>query len=125
MGSTGSSHFSDYSNTKSSPTGSGSGGGGSSGTDRCRQALTTVLEEVAQCPFFAQSGTVPGPGSVLNIELRGRVFAIDANGVSVGALPTAFNYLVNCLNDGILYIGVVRRSTVAPVPTIEVDFTPQ
>jgi hypothetical protein len=126
MGSTGSSRFSDYSGTRAPQTGSGSGGGGgSSGVDRCRQAFTCVLEEVAQCPFFAQSGTVPAPGSVLSIELRGRVFAVDTNGVSVGALPTAFNYLMNCLNDGIHYVGLVRRSTATPVPTIEVDFTPQ
>lgn len=127
MGSTGSSRFSDYSGTKASQTssGSGSGGGGASGVDRCRQAFTCVLEEVAQCPFFAQSGTVPGPSAVLTIEFHGRVFAVDANGVCVGALPTAFNYLVNCLNDGIQYIGLVRRSTTSPVPTIEVDFTPQ
>jgi hypothetical protein len=125
MGSTGSSRFSDYSGTRAPQTGSGSGGGGASGVDRCRQAFTCVLEEVAQCPFFAQSGAVPTPGSILNIELRGRVFAVDINGVSVGALPTAFNYLTNCLNDGINYVGVVRRSTATPVPTIEVDFTPQ
>ena len=126
MGSTGSSRFSDYSNTRAAQTGSGSGGGGgSSGVDRCRLAFTCILEEVAQCPFFAQSGTVPSAGSILNIELRGRVFAVDANGMSVGALPTALNYLVNCLNDDISYVGIVRRSTATPVPTVEVDFTPQ
>lgn len=126
MGSTGSSRFSDYSDTRTTRTGSGAGGGGgSSGVDRCRQAITCVLEEVAQCSFFAQSGAVPPSGALLNIVLRGRVFAVDTNGVDVGALPTAFNYLTNCLNDGINYVGVVRRSTPTPVPTIEVDFTPQ
>jgi hypothetical protein len=126
MGSTGSSRFSDYSGTKVSQSGSGSGsGGGSSGIDRCRQAFTCVLEEVAQCAFFAQSCAVPPQGSVFTIELRGRLFAVDTGGVFVGALPTAFNYLANCLNDGINYVGVVRRSTATPFPTIEVDFTPQ
>lgn len=126
MGSTGSSHFSDYSGTKKTSSGTGAGGGGgSSGVDRCRLAFTCVLEEVAQCPFFGNAGAVPSPGSVLNIEMRGRVFAIDSNGVSVGALPTAFNYLVNCLADGNKYVGIVTRSTATPVPVVEVDFTPQ
>ena len=126
MGSTGSGNFSDYPGTKKvDGTGSGAGGGGSSGVDKCQQAFECTLEEVAQCTYHMQTQNVPAPRAVLTLMIRGRVFAVDANGLTVGALPTAFNYLAACLADGKNYIGVVKSSSISPVPTVAVDFTPR
>lgn len=127
MGSTGSGSFTDYSGAKNThPTGQGSGGGGgSSGVDKCQQAFSCVLQEVAQCDYYTRTRTVPAPGTELSISLDRRVFAVDSSGATVGALPTSFNYLAECLASGIRYVGVVKSSTSSPVPTIEADFVPQ
>lgn len=125
MGSSGSGSFTDYSNVKKIPSVGQGGGGGASGTDKCKQAFTCVLEEVAQCDYYVATSTVPAKDSVLSISLAGRVFAVDSSGATVGALPTSFNFLASCLASGINYIGIVKKSTLTPVPTIEADFVPQ
>src|SRR3569623_2125872 len=125
MGSTGSGRFTDYCGVKTTVTTSGSGGGvGSSGNDRCLQAFSCTLEEVAQCDYFMQTGSVPPVGSPLTLVLQRRLFAKAANGHKVGALPTSFNYLAACMASGVNYAGVVRASSNAPVPSVTVDFAP-
>lgn len=126
MGSTGSGRFSDYSEAKKVETAgkTGGGGGGASGGDKCQQAFSCLLEEVAQCDYYIQSTTIPVVGTELSLVIAGRVFAVDSNGRKVGALPTSFNYLAACLANGISYVGVVKSSTVAPVPTVAADFVP-
>lgn len=125
MGSTGSGHFSDYSGVKRGGASGQGAGGGASGVDKCQQAFSSVLEEVAQCDYYAHSQAVPARDSVLSIVLDGRIFAVDSNGTKVGALPTSFNYLATCLASGVRYVGVVKSSGVAPVPTVEADFVAQ
>lgn len=127
MGSTGSGSFSDYSGSKQPDNASKGAGasGGASGVDRCKQAFSCVLEEVAQCDYYTTHKAVPAPGTQLGIIVAGRVFAIDANGTKVGAFPTSFNYLAGCLVDGVTYIGIVKSSAIAPMPSIEGDFVPQ
>ncbi|SFI03008.1 hypothetical protein SAMN04515618_10891 [Collimonas sp. OK307] len=127
MGSTGSGRFSDYSGVKNTNTAGegGGGGGGASGVDKCLQAFSCVLEEVAQCDYYGQTMAVPAQGSELSISLAGRLFAVDSNGTKVGALPTSLNYLAACLASGVSYVGVVKFSASTPVPTVEADFVPQ
>lgn len=127
MGSTGSGRFTDYSGAKMTGTTSGSGGGGgggASGNDRCQQAFSCTLEEVAQCDYFVQTGAVPPTGSQLTLVLQGRLFAKADNDHKVGALPTSFNYLAACMESGVNYAGVVRVSSNARVPSVIVDFAP-
>lgn len=125
MGSTGSGRFTDYSGAKTTATTSGSGGGGgSSGHDRCQQAFSCTLEEVAQCDYFVQTGSVPPAGSTVILVLQRRLLAQAPNGYNVGALPTSFNYLAACMESGVNYAGVVRASSNAAVPSVTVDFTP-
>lgn len=122
MGSTGSGRFSDYSEQATSNSGEG---GGASGSDRCQQAFSCALEEVSQCDYFYQNGSLPAPQAPLTIVLDGRLFAQDVNGVKVGALPTKFNYLAACIKDGNSYIGVVKATRTSPHPSITADFVPQ
>lgn len=122
MGSSGSGRFSDYSGSPSSSNGSG-GSGGSSGTDQCAMAFSTELEEVGQCDYFTNTGTVPPPGTELTITVAQRIVALDTSGVVVGALPTRFNYLAACLNEGFNYVGIVQSSSTFPNPQTTVDFT--
>ncbi|WP_240462830.1 hypothetical protein [Burkholderia cenocepacia] len=128
MGSSGSGSFSDYPGTKAKEVeGNGNGvAGGASGVDRCKQAFSSVLDDVGQCDFYSQFKKVPAPGSHLGISFdKKRIFAVDVNGVKVGALPTSFNYLAACLAGNVTYVGVVKSSADKPVPTIEADFVPQ
>ncbi len=120
MGSTGTGHFTDY------PSSRGSKGdtGGMSGEDRCDRAFTCVLEEVEQCDYFKANQDVPPSNTALTLELRGRLMAINPNGLSVGALPTSLNYLADCLNAGFAYSGSVVASTLGPVASVNVDFGP-
>lgn len=120
MGSTGSGNFSDY---PGSSKGS-AGGGGASGEDRCNRAFNCVLEEVEQCDYFVANQNVPSANTPVSLELRGRLMAVDANGFSVGALPTRFNFLADCLIAGFSYSGRVVASTTGAVASVNVDFLP-
>lgn len=126
MGSTGSGRFTDYSGFGKSSSGSGSGGtggaGGSSGVDQCEQAFSCTLEEVAQCPYYEENEELPNEGETLRIGLEGRLVAVDEGGLVVGALPTSFNYIAACIEDGYDYVGVVTSANEAPVPSVSVDF---
>lgn len=125
MGSTGSGRFTDYSGAKTTATTSGSGGGGgSSGNDRCQQAFSCTLEEVAQCDYFVHTRSVPPVGSTVTLVLQRRLFVQAPNGYNVGALPTSFNYLAACMESGVNYVGVIQASSNAAVPLVTVDLTP-
>jgi hypothetical protein len=120
MGSSGGGRFSDYSGTPKNGE-DGSASGGSSGTDKCGEAFTVGLEDVASHPFFTTNGTVPLVGTVLTIALAGRIVAVTA-GQTVGSLPTSFNYLAACLADGMAYSGVVVSSSAGTNPQVQADF---
>lgn len=124
MGSTGSGRFSDYSESGGGQGSTGTGGSGTSGEDRCVRAFSCVLEEVEQCDYFATNQDVPPTNTTLMLELRGRLMAIDSNGLSVGALPTRLNYLADCLGAGFTYDGRVVASTSGSVASVNVDFGP-
>jgi hypothetical protein len=127
MGSTGSGRFTDY--TGSQPTSkeksSSGGGGGSGGVDRCEQAFSCMLEEVSLCDYLVNQGNPPAIKTALTIILNGRLFAVAPNGEQVGALPTRFNYLAACLEEGYRYVGVVTASSTTPMPNVSADFTVQ
>lgn len=128
MGSSGSGRFSDYPGTKvKEVAGDGTGmAGGSSGVDKCKQAFHVLLDDVGNSEFYSQFMKVPAIGEQLGIVFdKKRVFAVDVNGVKVGALPTSFNYLVACLEIGVTYVGVVSSSAFSPIPTVAADFVPQ
>lgn len=124
MGSTGSGRFTDYAGTNTTATSSGGSGttGGTSGIDKCGQAFSSQLEEVAQCGYYTQTKTVPVVGTELRLIFENRIFAITSNGAKVGALPTSFNYLAACLKNNFNYTGVVTMSATTPMPTLVADF---
>jgi hypothetical protein len=125
MGSTGSGSFSDYPGSRPKVGGEGAGGGGASGEDRCARAFSCSLEEVEQCDYFSASGAVPPANTALTVEQRGRLFAVNSSGQTVGALPTSLNYLADCMAAGFTYEGRVNSSVSAPVASVSVDFAPR
>jgi len=122
MGSSGSGNLTDYSKSPSVKTGGGGSSGGASGGDRCGEAFSVGLEDVGIYEYHTNSGSVPPVGTVLTIALQARIVALDATGASVGALPTAYNYLARCLGADFSYSGVVTGSSNGPNPQVQVDF---
>lgn len=125
MGSTGSGSFSDYSGSRPKEGDNGAGGGGASGDDRCERAIACTLEEVERSEYFTAKGDVPSAGIAISIEQRGRLFAVAPNGQTIGALPTRFNYLAECMTAGFSYAGFVTASATNPVATVSVDMAPR
>ncbi len=118
MGSSGSGRISDY------PGSSGTGSGTSTG-DRCAQAIAVALEDIEHCDFCKAGGTVPTPGQQLRIAHKKRIVAETDAGITVGNLPTAYNYLAGCLKDGWTYTGTVTASNGSgAVATVSADFAP-
>lgn len=122
MGSTGSGHFSDYSqNTKASDN-----QGGESGEDKCLKAFSSRLEEVPNCAYFENNQNVPPSENEVTVSFNGnRICVIDVNsGYEIGYLPTKFNYLKACIDNGISYSGIITSSSIEPLPSVSVDISP-
>jgi hypothetical protein len=123
MGSSGSGSFTDYSKRKS--TTSNFKNGGSSGEDNCGKAFSTSLEEVSRCFYFINTGKVPVVATEVRIYFNGVRLSVETlKGEEVGYLPTKFNYLKVCIDDGFKYRGLVFSSSIKPIPSVLVDITP-
>ena len=122
MGSTGSGRLTDYSRFRGAEKGIT---GGEDLIDKCQRAVATVLEDVETCDYYKKFEKVPAKGTFVKIALKTRIVAIDNNGDVMGYLPTEYNYLLECLNDGYQYEGEVSGSFENPVPSIYVAVTPQ
>ncbi|MFA6483406.1 MAG: hypothetical protein WCW62_12560 [Bacteroidales bacterium] len=128
MGSTGTGHFTDYSDNQrprnnedpSEPHETG----GRSGNDKCQRAFSTNLEEVASSQYLIQNGYLPPVGTNVFISFNERIVAETEDGVCIGFLPTRFNYLLNCIENGFSYSGVIARSNSIPLPSLTIDVNP-
>jgi hypothetical protein len=120
MGSSSSASLNNYRqpNVKKGETGKGT-------EDHCAQDLSNVsLEEVGRSEYLRAHASVPNPNSgvVVRSTLMGaRLSVDDANGDSIGLLPTRFNYLVACMKKGFTYSGEVATSSLTPTPSVTVD----
>ncbi|BCK18396.1 hypothetical protein NMT30_001502 [Vibrio cholerae] len=122
MGSTGSGSFTDYTKAKSIDGSTG----GTSGEDKCQLSISCILEEVAQSTYYNTNQDVPPAGKTVLIQfMPPRIVAVDAtSGKDCGALPTGYNYLLNCIENGYSYAGVVSNSSNGLNPIIEIDIRP-
>jgi hypothetical protein len=141
MGSSGSGSFSDYSKksgSKKSRTkrpgsskgggGGASGGGGSSGESDCAKAIGDIsLEEVARCEYYQKYSDVPRVSTQVRVRkvLVGNRLGVENNkGELLGYIPTEYNYLLGCLEEGYSYTGLVKSSLNVRVPRINIDLRP-
>ena len=122
MGSTGSGRLTDYSRFKGAVKGVT---GGEDLINKCDRAVATVLEDVETCDYYKKHGKVPAKGSYMRIDKKMRLVAVDENGDIIGHLPTEYNYLLECLNDGYQYEGEVSGSFDTPIPSVYIAATPQ
>lgn len=137
MGSSGSGRFSDYSKKpgakkRSTKGGGGQGGGGasggSSGENQCNKAIGDIsLEEVARCEYYQKHKDVPRLGSRVNVRkalVSQRIGVENNKGELLGYLPTAYNYLVGCMEQGYSYTGLVKSALNVRIPRINIDLRP-
>ncbi|WP_316832928.1 hypothetical protein [Pedobacter aquatilis] len=122
MGSTGSGSFSDYSKRKTTQP---HDNGGTSGIDKCGKGFAANLEEVSRCFYFMNHGAVPSAGGGVKLAFNGSRLVVEtALGEEIGYLPTRYNYLRTCLDDGYTYGGSISSSKNAPTPSVLVDIVP-
>lgn len=122
MGSTGTGHLSDYSDYRKSVQGVT---GGKDTVYICERAVATILEDVATCDYFKAHGFAPPKGTGVVITAGKRIVAVDDKGLSLGYLPTTYNYLLACIEDGYQYEGEVTDAFDTPVPSVSIAITPQ
>jgi hypothetical protein len=64
-------------------------------------------------------------GTDVDLVFNGLRLAIcTKRGEEIGFLPTKFNYLKNCLDNGFRYSGVVRAAMSFVNPSVLVDIVP-
>lgn len=123
MGSTGSGTFSDYSRRK--PISQEDNSGGSSNVDKCAIAFSNGLEDVGRCFYFMNYLDVPPVGTSIIIIFNGiRLVAETLAGEEIGYLPTQYNYIKFCMEEGHSYSGIVSSSNAIPSPSVRIDVTP-
>jgi len=122
MGSNGSGRFTDYSGSK--PVEGNGKSGGSSGENKCEKAFSAMLEEIDRCPYYIQKKDVPAVGEGITISFDKRPIAITKDGLIVGYLPTKFNYIKICLDDGYSFSGRVVSSSSGLVAAVSIDVIP-
>lgn len=124
MGSSGTGRFSDYIPAEKGNSSNGNTGE-SSGANKCSKAFTTNLEDVSRCDYFLNNGDVPDAGTEITVDIKTRLVAKTLQGEIVGYLPTKFNYLAGCMDDGFRYLGVVSTSGTIPFAKITIDVHPE
>ena len=122
MGSTGTGHLSDYSDYKHAQPGVT---GGKDTVYICDRAVATSLEDVATSDYLKKYGSVPATGTPVIITVNKRIVAVDDKGNTIGNLPTEYNYLLGCLQEGYQYEGQVTDSYDTPLPSVNIAVTPQ
>tara|TARA_R110001632_G_scaffold630_10_gene2230 strand:- start:446 stop:820 length:375 start_codon:yes stop_codon:yes gene_type:complete len=122
MGSSGSGNFSDYSGNK--PSGGSGKSGGASDENKCEKAFTAMLEEIDRSSYYIKTKDVPKVGEEINISFDKRPIAISKEGLIIGYLPTRFNYIKMCLDDGYTYVGRVASSSSGLVAAVSIDVIP-
>ena len=122
MGSTGTGHLSDYSDYSKAVTGVT---GGKDTVYICDRAVTTSLEDVASSEYFNKYGSLPLREDLVIITAKKRIVAMDKNGFVIGNLPTQYNYLLECIQEGYQYEGSVTESYLSPLPSVSIAVTPK
>jgi hypothetical protein len=125
MGSSGSGSFSDYPGYKQNNSSkSNHSQGDSSGEDACSKAFSTSLDDVASCNYYLMNKSVPPEKTNIIIAFEKRIVAKDSANNTIGYLPTKFNYLKACMEDGFRYNGIVQSSANSPIPSVIIAVGP-
>lgn len=124
MGSSGTNRFTDYPSYKDN---SGKTGG-SEPKNKCEKAIGNIkLEDVENCEYYRENKDVPNIGDYVLLRqtlYSGRLVIQNETGTVIGLLPTEYNYLRRCIEQGYSYEGTIITSGVKPLPFITIDLAP-
>lgn len=119
MGSRGTGRFEDY------QTGvEGQRNGRPGEDDQCGEEFSVFLEDVETSEFYTSHQRLPEVGAQLMISVYRRVSASSESGEVVGNLPTQYNYLKICLDEGYEYTAIVSQTLTTPIPRVEITVSP-
>ncbi|MBQ4393871.1 MAG: hypothetical protein II825_01035 [Paludibacteraceae bacterium] len=122
MGSTGTGHLTDYSNYRGARVGVT---GGKDLVNMCEKAFETSIEDVETNDYYISKGSVPPAGARGVLSFNGkRIVVVDDSGKTIGNMPTTYNYLLNCLEEGYEYVWVVVASAEKPLPSVVIAIAP-
>ncbi len=121
MGSTGSGRFGTYPGGGTSRV----NGIGDTNEIECPSEIENIkLEDVATSDYYSARHSLPAAQS--RVQLRDKIhqgrLVVESCDTSeiVGNVPVQYNYLLNCIKDGMLYAGRVVSSGTSPIPFIVV-----
>lgn len=119
MKSVGTGRFEDYKTE-----GKGQKNGGSGENDQCGNEFSVFLEDVETSEFYTTHESLPEVGAQLIISIDRRATAIAESDEVVGNLPTQFNYLKFCIDEGYKYSSIVTQSLTTPMSRVEIIVSP-
>lgn len=119
MGSVGTGRFEDY-----QPDAEVRKNGVSDEDDQCVGEFSVSLEDVESSEFYTTHESLPEVGAQLSISVDKRVTAVAETGEVVGNLPTQFNYLKLCIDEGYEYKSIVTQSLTTPMPRVVITVSP-
>lgn len=124
MGSSGSGNFTDYPGSRGRPPigAGGNGGGAAGGAALCDQVIDAELEEVERCAYYKAHG-LPARGTAVSIA-RGARITVFVGELELGYLPTRYNYLITCLDEGYSHNGTVSSAIARPIVRVSVNLVP-
>jgi hypothetical protein len=89
----------------------------------CSQVFSTFLTDVNS--YVRKHNSVPSVETALAIRLHNdKLVAMDNSGNEMGYLPSRYNYLVDCIEQGYSYTGKVIASSINPFVSVIIDVTP-
>ena len=91
--------------------------------NKCNQALSAQLEDFERSDYYFQQNSVPDVGTQVLLVFDKRLI-VEVDGLSIGFLPTRYNYLVPCIKNGFSYQGRIVSATSSPMFRIQVDLAP-
>ena len=130
MGSAGSGNFGTYrvgNNENSINTDNGENAGvgaydkGGMGEIECPKTIQNIkLEDVATSEYYMRYQSPLATGEAVRLRsaiYNGRLVIEKTNSQEIlGNLPTQYNYLINCIKNGLLYSGFVTVAGNTPIP---------
>jgi hypothetical protein len=101
-------------------------GASSSGGDSCHTSIKFIkLDDVATSEFYRKYNDVPDKGNLVHVRItlvQGRIAVELTNSAEIlGNLPINYNYILNCLKQGVNYNGEIVSSGLSPIPFIMVN----
>jgi hypothetical protein len=128
VGSAGTNSFTDYpgsSGGRPNANGGGGRGGGSGKSDKCDISVEDLqLEEIALSDYYTKNKEPPPEKTKVRVREKlvdGRVAVETDGGEVIGYVPTAYNYLRQCISQGWKYRGKVSSSSTGKLPKLKVD----